>query len=65
MMETNPAKPFLDDFIEQRTSREEFADPDETVREIRDERWPYPFPKAAYGQVDQTFNSDERRSNYM
>ena len=58
-METNPAKPFLDDFIAQR------IDPDETVREIRDGRWPYPFPKTAYGEVDQTASSPERSPNYM
>jgi hypothetical protein len=65
MMDTNPAKPFLDDFIAQRTSSEEFPDPDETVREIRDGRWPYPFPKTALGQVDQTAASSERSANYM
>ena len=64
-METSPAKPFLDNFITQRISNKAFLNPDETVREIRDGRWPYPFPKTALGQVDQTASSPERSSNYM
>jgi len=53
MMHDNPNKQFLGDFIAKR------MEPDEVIRETRDERWPYPFPKTVLGQVDQTVSPEK------
>lgn len=54
MMDENPTKEFLDDFIDRKRLQ-----PDEVTREARDERWPYPFPKTVLGQVDQTVSPEK------
>ena len=58
-MGNDSAKPFLDGFIANRLQ------PDEVTQEIRNSRWPYPFPKTVLGQVDQTVGGPDRQNNYL
>jgi hypothetical protein len=65
MMEPTPGKVFLDRFREERVSSQDFQDPDQSLAETRDKRWPTRWENRVQGVPSMALASEERRANYM
>lgn len=58
---TESGKDFLDRFV----NAKYFVPPEESLKQVRDERWPTNWQKLAQGRADMTILSEERRPNYV
>jgi len=58
-------KQFLDQYVATRLPEKMFVDPDLSLIETRNERWPTRWEKKVQGQPSMEITSEERRSNYL
>lgn len=58
-------KQFLDNYVSTRFESEDFVNPDDSILETRNERWPTRWQKKVQGQPSMEITSEERRYNYI